>query len=135
LVTLFLKDPMTRQGWIPLFFPEDTGWGDGGRKPCTLGYQFIVRDDLGQGPRLHIYYPLRSCDYVRHMRDDIYLAIRLALWLLEQLREAEQKQNPQLKHFGWDKVVLGTYTMHATSLHVFANDMVLIQERVEKVRV
>ena len=39
-----VKEPHTRQAWIPLFFPEDTGVGDGGRKPCTLGYQIIVRE-------------------------------------------------------------------------------------------
>jgi len=53
IVSLLVKEPLTRQAWIPLFFPEDTGIGDGGRKPCTLGYQFIVRND-----RLHIWYPL-----------------------------------------------------------------------------
>jgi hypothetical protein len=129
LVALFLKDPLTRQGWVPLFFPEDTGWGDGGRKPCTLGYQFIVRDH-----RLHIYYPLRSCDYFRHFRDDIYLAIRLGLWLLNELKKSEQEPTEH-KYFGWKDVTMGTYTMHCTSLHVFANDMQIIRERVEKVRV
>jgi hypothetical protein len=110
VVALLHKDPLTRQAWIPLFFPEDTGIGDGARKPCTLGYQFMRR-----GNEMHIYYPLRSCDYVRHFRDDIYLAIRLLLWMLSQLRELEPKQ--------WDFVKPGEYVMHATSLHVFTNDL------------
>jgi len=109
LVKLLANEPLTRQAWIPLFFPEDTGLGDGGRKPCTLGYQFIMREN-----QLHMYYPLRSCDYVRHFRDDIYLAIRLLLWVLNECR----KINPTV----WDKVRPGVYTMHATSLHIFAND-------------
>lgn len=109
LVSLLVKDPYTRQAWIPLFFPEDTGVGDGGRKPCTLGYQFIRRDDS-----LHVWYPLRSCDLVRHWRDDVYLAVRLLLWVLARCRERDSKN--------WDGVSPGTYGMHMTSLHVFEND-------------
>lgn len=109
LVDLLAHEPDTRQAWIPLFFPEDTGVGDGGRKPCTLGYQIIVRDKAAS-----IYYPLRSCDYVRHFRDDIYLAIRLLLWVIDRCAEI----NPAF----WRDVVPGQYAMHCTSLHVFEND-------------
>lgn len=109
LVDLLARDPHTRQAWIPLFFPEDTGWGDGGRKPCTLGYQFIMRDD-----RLSMFYPLRSCDLVRHLRDDVYLAVRLLLWVLGRLRERDPER--------WTRVVPGDYSMWITSLHCFEND-------------
>lgn len=111
LVHMLANEPLTRQAWIPLFFPEDTGIGDGGRKPCTLGYQFIMRD--GQ---LSIYYPLRSCDFVRHFRDDIYMAIRLLLWVLDRCREI----NPSV----WNDVTPGYYAMHCTSLHIFKNDYI-----------
>lgn len=110
LVEMLANEPLTRQAWIPLFFPEDTGIGDGGRKPCTLGYQLIMRDN-----HLSIFYPLRSCDFVRHFRDDIYLAIRLLLWVLDRCR----KINPQ----AWEEVTPGYYAMHCTSLHIFKNDM------------
>lgn len=109
LVELLAKEPDTRQAWIPLFFPEDTGVGDGGRKPCTLGYQFIMRNN-----QLDIYYPLRSCDYIRHFRDDIYMAIRLLLWVLDRCREINPK--------AWADVTPGYYVMQATSLHIFEND-------------
>jgi thymidylate synthase len=108
LVKMLATEPGTRQAWIPLFFPEDTGVGDGGRKPCTLGYQVIVRDG-----RAHIWYPLRSCDLIRHFRDDCYLAIRLLLWIIEQCREISP---------AWEVVQPGSYAMHMTSLHVFEND-------------
>lgn len=111
LVDLLAHEPTTRQAWIPLFFPEDTGTGDGGRKPCTLGYNFLCR--RGQ---LHVWYPLRSCDFVRHFPDDCYLAVRLLLWVLDRCREID----PDV----WDSVVPGTYAMHCTSLHVFANDLI-----------
>lgn len=109
LVGLLVRDPYTRQAWIPLFFPEDTGWADGGRKPCTLGYQFIRRNGL-----LHLWYPLRSCDFVRHFRDDCYLAVRLLLWVLDECRKRDRA--------AWYKVQPGTYSMWMTSLHVFEND-------------
>jgi hypothetical protein len=109
MVELLAKEPNTRQAWIPLFFPEDTGYGDGGRKPCTLGYQIMVRDG-----KAHMWYPLRSCDLIRHFQDDCYLAVRLLLWIVVQCRQI----NPD----AWDQIVPGTYAMHATSLHIFEND-------------
>jgi hypothetical protein len=109
LVDKLAHEPDTRQAYIPLYFPEDTGLE--GRMPCTLGYQFIMRDGV-----LHIYYPMRSCDFVRHWGDDCYLAVRLLLWMIEQCRE----RNPA----DWKNVKPGTFTMHCTSLHVFANDAI-----------
>lgn len=116
LVEMLAHEPLTRQAWIPIFFPEDTGIGDGGRKPCTLGYQFIMRRD-----RLHVYYPLRSCDFVRHFNDDVYLTVRLLLWVLEQCRKLNN---------AWRDILPGTYTMHCTSLHIFENDYRQLMENV-----
>ena len=109
VVKLLSRDPWTRQAYIPLFYPEDTGWGDGGRKMCSLGYQFLRRGD-----RLNIFYPLRSCDFSHHWADDCYLAVRLLLWVLERVRAADPT--------GWAGVVPGDYAMWMTSLHVFEND-------------
>jgi hypothetical protein len=109
IVHLLVDDPYTRQAWIPIFFPEDTGIGE--RKPCSLGYQFIMRNN-----RLHVYYPLRSCDFLRHFRDDIYLTIRLLLWVLHECRSLDPD--------GWRDVKPGCYNMHCTSLHIFKNDWI-----------
>lgn len=109
VVDLLVKDPWTRQAVLPLFFPEDTGWGDGGRKMCSLLYHFMRRGNL-----LSIFYPLRSCDFAHHWADDCYLAVRLLLWVLSECR----RRDPE----GWGKVGPGTYSMWMTSLHVFAND-------------
>jgi hypothetical protein len=118
MVELLVREPFTRQAYIPLFFPEDTGYADGGRKVCTLGYQVLVR--MGDTvPEAHIWYPLRSCDLVRHFPDDCYLAIRLLLWILARCRA----RDPQF----WDSVVPGTYAMHMTSLHIFANDKIQME--------
>jgi hypothetical protein len=109
LVDLLAKEPYTRQAWIPLFHPEDTGLGDGGRKMCSLGYQVIVRDG-----RAHIWYPLRSVDLVRHFSDDCYLAVRMLLWIIDRCRERSEV---------WCSITPGSYAMHCTSLHVFETDL------------
>lgn len=108
VVRLLASDPFTRQAYLPIFFPEDTGIGDGGRKPCTLGYHF-----MRSGDRINLYYPMRSCDLVNHFLDDCYLAIRLVLWVLDQCREWDPE---------WNNVKPGEFVIHATSLHAFVND-------------
>lgn len=114
LVGQLVKNPQSRQEWFPIFHPEDVGEVVGGRKPCSLGYQFWVR-----GGKLHVYYPLRSCDFFHHMQDDIYLTVRLLLWVLNRCREIDP---------AWFDVQPGTFTMHCTSLHVFANDMITMKQ-------
>ena len=109
VVELLLEKPHTRQAYLPIFFPEDTGAVHGGRIPCTLGYHFLLRDR-----RLHLWYEIRSCDAVRHFRDDVYLAARLAFWVLEECKE----RNPS-----WDDIRPGTMTFHAHSLHVHKGDL------------
>lgn len=114
VVNLLGRDPLTRQAYMPVFFPEDTGAVHSERVPCTLGYHLINR-----GGELHMVYYLRSCDFVRHMRDDIYLSVRLQMWILDQLRE----------RFGeyWSEIRPGSFTMHVTSLHCFVNDFRVLQ--------
>lgn len=114
VVSLLGRDPLTRQAYMPVFFPEDTGAVHRERVPCTLGYHFIVRNE-----QLHMVYYLRSCDFVRHMRDDIYLSVRLQQWVLDKLRE----------RFGayWLGIECGSFTMHVTSLHCFINDFRKLQ--------
>lgn len=124
VVELLRRDPLTRQAYLPIFFPEDTGVGDGGRKPCTLGYQFIVRDN-----KLHVFYPMRSCDLLRHFRDDCYLTVRLAVWVLEELARVTEVQPRTSGEFDfWSHVTLGSLTMHMTSLHCFIGDFLLLRK-------
>lgn len=110
LVEVLLEDPLTRQAYLPIWFPEDLGaCRQKKRVPCTLGYHFMLREG-----RLHCVYFMRSCDFVRHFRDDLYLTIRLQLWVLEQLTLAD------LEH--WGDVAPGDFTVHITSLHMFESD-------------
>lgn len=105
VVQQLVKDPATRQAILPVFFPEDTGAVHGERVPCSIHYQFMVRNG-----RLDIFYYLRSCDFVRHFRDDIYLTLRLQLWMIDQLKANGIDVKP------------GMFLMQTGSLHIFRND-------------
>jgi thymidylate synthase len=79
VIDLLRDRPTTRQAFIPIWFPEDTGAHHGERVPCTLGYHLMARDG-----RLKIVYYMRSCDFLRHFRDDVYMAGRLCQWVCER---------------------------------------------------
>lgn len=114
VVQLLLREPLTRQGFMPIWFPEDTGAFHKGRVPCTLGYHFMCRDN-----ELHIWYPIRACDFIRHFRDDIYLACRLLLWVLDELQKKDYDNY-------WKNIRPGKLTMQIYSLHVFAAEVHLL---------
>lgn len=110
LVDLLCAEPHTRQAYFGMWHPSDNGRGDGGRKPCSLGWQFLVRDG-----RISVFYPMRSADLRRHFRDDCYLCVRLLLWVLDRCRERGDAAF-------WAGVFPGTYAMWIGSLHIFSND-------------
>ncbi len=114
VVDLLEKEPSTRQAFLPIWFPEDTGGANGERVPCTIGYHFIMRHGY-----MHVVYYIRSCDFFRHFRDDIYLCCRKVLWLLEKLRERDSF---------WNDVKPGMFTMHITSLHAFKSEKYLLSK-------
>lgn len=104
-VVELLKDRLqTRQAFIPIWYPVDGRLAlDGKRVPCTIGYHVLVRNY-----RLKIVYYIRSCDFLRHFRDDVYMAGRLAQWLCEQI--------------GISSLRPGRLVMHISSLHTFEAD-------------
>jgi hypothetical protein len=109
VVKLLVREPDTRQAFLPIWFPEDTGVNFGGRVPCTIGYHFIRR-----GGYLHVVYYIRSCDFFRHFRDDIYLCDKLVRWIIEECIATPEGGGD------WLSVKPGLLTMHITSLHCFA---------------
>jgi len=122
LVNLLLIEPMTRQAFIPIFFPEDTGATHGGRIPCTLGYHFMLRNH-----RLHMWYFIRSCDYVRHFRDDLYLSVRLLLWVMDELKNRETYANDP--DHTWRIAQPGDFTFVCPSMHYHRGDGHLVRPR------
>ena len=66
-----------------------------------------------------MFYFIRSCDYIRHFRDDIYMAMRKARFVLDEL----QKRNKD-----WADVKLGIYDMKIVSLHCFAGEKEILKQ-------
>jgi hypothetical protein len=108
VVNLLALNPGTRQAYLPVWFPEDTGGHQriNARVPCTLGYHFMIRYGI-----LSMRYYLRSCDLRRHFRNDIYMAGRLQQWVVSQLPGR-----------GGPTVIPGHMRMHIASMHSFAAD-------------
>lgn len=118
VIELLRRSPYSRQAYLPVWFPEDTGSASGQRVPCTLGYQFIIREGAA-GKRLHVIYHMRSCDFMRHLADDIYMTIRLGQWVRDQLQSSVDDQR-------FAGMTLGTLYFSAGSLHIFEPDRVAL---------
>ena len=89
----------------------------GKRIPCTLGYHFIIRDG-----KLDISYFMRSTDLVRHFQDDVYMAVRLAQWVVKQLNLAHQNvANTAIRY------EVGNLIFHTANLHIFEQDVDLLK--------
>jgi thymidylate synthase len=113
LVVLLKERTGTRQAYLPIWFPEDlSATRAGARVPCTLGYHFLIRNG-----RLKIVYYIRSCDFYRHFRDDVYMAARLAQWVSEQIPETTPSR----------------LVMHISSLHVFSAEKGMIDQQAKTV--
>lgn len=109
---LLAKDPSTRQAFLPIWFPEDTGVVHGERVPCSLGYHFIIRNGF-----IHLTYYIRSCDFLRHFRDDIYMACRMVYDICEYIKKSSDIE-----------ILPGLFTMHIVSLHVFMKERGLLRQ-------
>ena len=104
VVHLLRNRPGTRQAYLPVWFPEDTGALEDQRVPCSLGYHFLLRNG-----ELKVVYYIRSCDLFRHFRDDVYMAGRLCQWVAEGIFARP-----------------GRLVMHISSLHVFSAERPLL---------
>jgi hypothetical protein len=110
LVRVLVNNPLTRQAYLPVWFPEDLSAAIGNhRVPCSLGYHFMIRNNC-----VTVRYYMRSCEYLRHLADDMYLAGRLLQWVTNEVNE------------------LGRHTIlftplrviaHITSLHLMVADV------------
>ena len=105
-VALLRREPFTRQAYFPIWYPEDTGNVQGVRTPCTLGYHILLT-----GNTCDITYYIRSCDLLRHFRNDVYFAVRFLLETMSRLNTGR-----------WLDARPGTLRMHIASLHCFRND-------------
>jgi hypothetical protein len=113
VVSKLSRDPYCRNAILPIYFPEDTGHS--GRQPCSMYYDF---KRLEQG--LEVTYMMRSTDYVRHLADDLWLAVALAFWVRDEL---------QARSAQWKNVPVYRLRFFTSSMHMFANDMVSHRKR------
>ena len=105
------KDNGTRQAFFAIWHPQDQR-DDGVRLPCTIGYHFLVRNG-----KLHIAYLIRSCDIMRHFKNDIYMTVRLAQYVRDQV-------DPNIQ--------LGQLSMWIGSLHCWNMEKALIDHKIMK---
>lgn len=104
------KDNGTRQAFLSVWHPEDQS-NEGQRVPCTIGYWFY-KDQFGM---LSCTYLIRSCDAIRHYRNDLYMTMRLLQWVAEKTG-----MNPG-KLFTW----IGSF-------HCFKSDLYTLRKIINK---
>jgi thymidylate synthase len=105
-----LKDDQgTRQAFLGIWHPQDQR-DDGVRLPCTIGYHFLIRNGV-----LHLSYLIRSCDIFRHFKNDIYMTVRLAQHVRDEV-------DPSL--------TLGQMNMWVGSLHCWNVEKGLLNIRI-----
>jgi hypothetical protein len=114
LIDILNERTHSRQAYLPIWFPEDLAASLlRERVPCSLGYHFMIRSRT-----LSLRYFMRSCDFLRHFNDDVYMAMRLAHYVADRVNGIRN---------------LGTLVMHVSSLHVFPpSDIQLLQYRKSK---
>lgn len=128
VVDLLIRSPYTRQAYLPIWFPEDTGAHHRQRVPCTLGYHFMIR-----GGNLSCRYYMRSCDLIRHFTDDVYMAGRLMQWMCGEISNGicQYYADPEAvcEH---EHILPGELVMHIASLHAFTGDDFKLKEIVRR---
>lgn len=108
-----VRNPDTRQAWLPIFFPSDVEFYGGKKRiPCSLGYYFMVRDG-----KLSLTYIQRSADAVTHLGNDIYLAFKMMEYMARRV--------------GVEPDIL---THHIFSLHAYKKDWKALAEGIYKLQ-
>lgn len=102
------RNPESRQTIISIHnsLADVDSMGGKERIPCSMFYQFMVRKDVNEDPKLNIVYVMRSSDYYTHFKNDIWLACELRDYIAKEIG-----------------VAAGTFTMFVSSLHMYKKDM------------
>lgn len=88
-IQLLKSDSDTRKAVLPIFNgngEDDTLYYQGNKRiPCSMYYDFLIRQN-GKGEKvLHICYHQRSSDFVTHFGNDVYLAWRLMEYVAKEV--------------------------------------------------
>ena len=92
IIRLLKSDQDTRKAVLNIYGTdnynedEDSDHYDGSRRiPCSMYYDFLIRQN-GKGEKvLHICYHQRSSDFVTHFGNDVYLAWRLMEYVAQEV--------------------------------------------------
>ena len=106
------NDLTTRQAFLSIWHPEDQS-NNNERLPCTIGYWFKINNY-----QLDITYLIRSCDAVRHFKNDIYMTQRLAMDMLSYIND--------------NNIKLGKMCMWIGSFHCFETDLYYLNKQIKK---
>lgn len=89
LIHLLKDDPDTRKAVLDIFGAgvyRDSNYYDGKHRiPCSMYYDFLIREDMKGNKVLNICYHQRSSDFIGHFGDDVYLAWRLMEYVAEKV--------------------------------------------------
>jgi thymidylate synthase len=113
-VETLLSDSDSRRAVMVINQPVDQAWAVGaGSKdvPCTLAFQFFVRNDENCGDQLHMHVTMRSNDAIWGFTNDLFSFTLLHECMLLSLREADPEK------FG--SLSLGSYYHTAGSMHLY----------------
>lgn len=80
------------------------------RVPCSIYYHFLASEIDGK-PSLNLIYAMRSCDFVTHMPNDVYLAILLLEYVCQCVA-----------------MPIGKFFMNISSLHYYKKDEGVLDE-------
>jgi thymidylate synthase len=78
IITELHQYPDSRQLYLSIWDPniDNERMGSRYRVPCSLGYLFQLR-----GGQLNVTYMMRSCDFVTHFQNDVYLGVKLMQYI------------------------------------------------------
>ena len=109
----FAESPDTRRAYWPIFHPMDSLRASNvTRVPCTLGYQFLLREFPGEDfPRFEIVVFSRSVDYDKYWISDVWLASMIGRHLYTALADV-------IDNLEWP-IPSGTISHHIGSFHRF----------------
>lgn len=110
VIDILKKDSGTRQAVLSIWDPNKdmvaSKLGGGNRIPCSLFYQFMVRNN-----RLHLIYTMRSNDFLGHHVIDLYCATGLMEYVVKRLEDT------------YPGIKVGSLTYMGSSLHCFHWDL------------
>jgi len=129
LVTRAVEDPFSRQlilsMWDPTIDPKKLGRD---RVPCSIMYHFIARRTIDNKIAFDMIYHMRSCDFVNHFINDLFLAGKLLtefVWQVTVLASTNYVANNYFNASANEALKLlevGDLYMNISSLHYYRKD-------------